>query len=80
MVKSCRMTKIEAVITVDSKGQILLPKDLRERGNLKAGDKLVAIAGCDEKGDICCIILVKAELVDEGIRNVISPMLKQVFE
>ena len=78
--KSCRMTKIEAVLTVDSKGQILLPKDLRERGNIKAGDKLVAIAGCDEKGDICCLILVKAELMDEGIKNFIAPMLKQVVE
>lgn len=26
--KTCKMTKIEAVLTVDSKGQILLPKDL----------------------------------------------------
>ena len=35
--------KVESVVTVDSKGQILLPKDLREKANINAGDKLVVI-------------------------------------
>ena len=77
--KTCKMTKIEAVLTVDSKGQILLPKDLRDRGNIKAGDKLVAIAGCDEKGDICCLILVKAEIMEKSVKETIGPMLKEVI-
>ncbi len=29
------------VITVDSKGHLAIPKDLREKLNLKSGDKLV---------------------------------------
>ncbi len=36
--------KIDAVVTVDAKGQIVLPKDLRERAKLKPNDKL-AIMG-----------------------------------
>jgi len=76
--KSCRATRIEAVLTVDSKGQILFPKELREKTGIKAGDRLVAIAGCDEKGEICCLILVRAEIVDEGLRNVVAPMLKGI--
>ncbi|ADC65333.1 transcriptional regulator, AbrB family [Ferroglobus placidus DSM 10642] len=76
--KTCKATKIEAVLTVDSKGQILLPKELREKANLKAGDRIVAITGCDENGEICCFILVKAELVDEVVSRAIAPLLKEV--
>ncbi len=76
--KSCRATRIEAVLTVDSKGQILFPKELREKTDIKAGDRMVAIAGCDEKGEVCCLILVRAEIVDEGLRNVVAPMLKGI--
>ncbi len=76
--KSCKATRIEAVLTVDSKGQILLPKELREKAGIKSGDRLVAIAGCDEKGEVCCLILVKGEVVDEGMKSVVSPLLRGI--
>uniref|UniRef100_A0A7C3YC42 AbrB/MazE/SpoVT family DNA-binding domain-containing protein n=1 Tax=Geoglobus ahangari TaxID=113653 RepID=A0A7C3YC42_9EURY len=77
--KTCKATRMEAVLTVDSKGQILLPKELREKANIKTGDRLVAITGCDENGEVCCLILVKAELIDEKLRSILSPMLKEVL-
>lgn len=77
--KICKATKIEAILTIDSKGQILLPKELREKASLKPGDRLVTIAGCDEEGQICCFILLKGEVVDEEVRKVISPMLKEMI-
>lgn len=77
--KSCKATRIEAVLTVDSKGQILLPKELREKMGVKAGGRLAVIAGCDEKGEICCLILVKAEMLDRELGKVISPMLREVI-
>ncbi|WP_290902315.1 HgcAB-associated protein HgcC [Ferroglobus sp.] len=78
--KTCKATKIEAVLTVDSKGQILLPKELREKANIKAGERLVAITGCDEKGEICCLILVKADIIDEQLKAILSPMLRGVLQ
>ena len=30
--------KLEAVVAVDERGQIVLPKDLRERAGIRAGD------------------------------------------
>ncbi|MBE8539105.1 HgcAB-associated protein HgcC [Geoglobus acetivorans] len=78
--KNCKATRIEAILTVDSKGQILLPKELREKANIKPGDRLVAISGCDENGEPCCLILVRAELLDESIRDVLSPMLRGVVQ
>ncbi|WP_290623763.1 MULTISPECIES: HgcAB-associated protein HgcC [unclassified Archaeoglobus] len=77
--KSCKATKIEAILTIDSKGQILLPKELREKAKLKTGDRLAIITGCDEDGEICCFILVKAEILDREVSRIISPMLREVF-
>lgn len=78
--KKCEVARIEAVLTVDSKGQLLLPKDLRERAEIHPGDRLVAIAGCSEEGRICCLILVKAEELEKNVKETIGPMLKEVFE
>jgi AbrB family looped-hinge helix DNA binding protein len=74
--KSC---KVDAVVTVDSKGQIVLPKDLREKAKLKPNDKL-AVMGCGGNGEICCIIMVKAEDLGETMKNFLGPMLKKVLE
>lgn len=69
--------RVDAIVTVDSKGQIVLPKDLRERSKLKTGDKL-AIMACEKEGELCCLIMVKAEGLGEAMRKAISPALKQV--
>ena len=39
--------KVEAVVSVDERGQMVLPKELRDRARIRAGDKL-AVVGCDE--------------------------------
>ncbi len=77
--KVCKATRLETVVSVDNKGQILLPKDLRQKANIKTGDKLVTIAGCDENGEICCLILVKAEIFEKSVKETIGPMLREVF-
>ncbi|RLI78272.1 AbrB/MazE/SpoVT family DNA-binding domain-containing protein [Archaeoglobales archaeon] len=79
MTKTCKVAKIEAVLSVDNKGQILLPKELREKANIKAGDKLVLVTGCDEKEEICCFILVKAEVLNESVKETIGPMLRGIL-
>jgi AbrB family looped-hinge helix DNA binding protein len=35
--------KIDAVVSIDAKGQIVLPKDLREKANINPNDKLAII-------------------------------------
>ncbi len=51
---------LDAVVTLDPKGQIVLPKEIREKNNLKSGDKLAVISPGDGN-EACCIILLKAE-------------------
>jgi len=71
--------KVDAVVTIDSKGQIVLPKDVREKAKLKQDDKL-AVIGCESDGEICCIIMVKAEKLGNTISNVLGPIIKEVFK
>ena len=70
--------KVDAIVTIDSKGQMVLPKDLREKTKLKSGDKL-AIMACEKEGEICCIVMVKAEGLGEAMSKLISPALRQVI-
>jgi AbrB family looped-hinge helix DNA binding protein len=71
--------KVNAVVTVDSKGQIVLPKDLREKAKLKPDDKL-AVIGCECGGEVCCIVMIKAERLGNSVKNMLGPMLKEIFE
>jgi antitoxin PrlF len=71
--------KVDAVVTIDSKGQIVLPKDLREKAKLKPSDKL-ALIGCEREGEVCCIMMVKADDLGKSVRVMLGPMIKEVFK
>lgn len=71
--------KIDAVITMDAKGQIVLPKDLRIKANFKPNDKIAVIA-CEKKGEVCCVMMVRAERLRGAVTKTLSPLLKGVIE
>ncbi|MFN3383586.1 MAG: HgcAB-associated protein HgcC [Archaeoglobaceae archaeon] len=75
----CSVCKLEAIVSIDSKGQIVLPKELREKAELKAGEKLAILSACDENGKICCLIFLKAELIEKIAVEKLSPTLKAIF-
>ncbi len=78
MNSSCGCCKVDAVVTLDSKGQIVLPKDLRERAGLKPNDKIALIASeKDEK--VCCIMLIKVEALGQAVNKTLGPLLKGVI-
>lgn len=71
--------RVDAVVTIDSKGQIVLPKDLREKAKLKPNDKL-ALIGCEREGEVCCIMMVKADDLGKSVKVMLGPMIKDVFK
>lgn len=71
--------KLEALVTIDGRGQIILPKDLRVKAGIKAGDKLAAIS-CESEGKICCISLIKAGEFDDPVKGMLGPMMKSVLK
>ena len=71
--------KIDAVITIDSKGQTVLPKDLREKAKIRPDGKL-AVVTCEKEGEICCIMMIKAERLEEAVSKTLGPLLKDIIK
>ncbi len=71
--------RVESVISVDERGQTVLPKEMREKANIGAGDKLAAMSW-EKDGKICCISLIKVEEFTEMVKDMLGPMMKEMFE
>ncbi len=72
---SCR---VESIINVDERGQMVLPKELREKAKIKAGDKL-AVTSWEKNGEVCCITLIKVEDMVEMVKGQLGPILKEIL-
>jgi AbrB family looped-hinge helix DNA binding protein len=70
--------KISAVVNIDAKGQIVLPKDLREKANLKPNDKLALVA-LEKEGQVCCIVMLKATALENPVKCMLEPVFKEVL-
>lgn len=71
------IARIDAIVTVDAKGQIVLPKDLREKANIKPNDKLAVVAS-EKDGEVCCITIIKAERLVGAVTETLGPLLKGI--
>ena len=70
--------KVDAMITVDERGQMVLPKDVRDKIGVKPGDKL-ALISLEKDGEVGCITLIKADKFSEIVKNMLGPMLKEII-
>ncbi len=68
---------VEALVTVDERGQMVLPKELRAKAGIKAGDKL-AVTTWEKDGEICCIALIKAGNLDSMVKGMLGPVLREI--
>ncbi len=66
--------KVESLITVDERGQMVLPKDLREKAKIQPGDKLALIAW-EKDGEICCMAMIKSEYLAEQVKDFLGPLM-----
>jgi AbrB family looped-hinge helix DNA binding protein len=69
---------VEAIVTVDERGQMVLPKELREKAGIKAGDKM-AVATWKKDGEVCCITLIKAGSLGGMVRTMLGPVMKDLL-
>ncbi len=74
----CGCCSVEAVVSVDDRGQMVLPKELRERVGIKAGDKL-AVVGMERDGKMNCISLIKIDDLSEMVKAMLGPVMKDIF-
>lgn len=69
--------QVDSVVTVDGRGQLVLPKETREKAGLKAGDKL-AVVSWKKDGKVCCISLIKADGLAGMVKGFLGPMMGEV--
>jgi len=69
---------LESVVSVDERGQMVIPKEVREAAGLKPGDKLAVIMWCGTEG-ACCLTLIKTDELNDLIREKLSPMIKELI-
>ncbi|MGB7788997.1 HgcAB-associated protein HgcC [Methanoregula sp.] len=75
---SCECTvngvySMEALLSVDERGQMVLPKDFREKNGIRPGDKL-ALFSFEKEGGFCCMALVKAENLSTMMTTLLGPL------
>ncbi|MFC1942805.1 HgcAB-associated protein HgcC [Chloroflexota bacterium] len=70
--------KVEALVSIDERGQMILPKELRDRANICAGDKL-AVTSWEKDGKVCCISLIKADELTDLVKNILGPVMKDIL-
>lgn len=73
------LCRVDALLTVDERGQMILPKEIREKAGIKAGDKL-ALISCEKDGKIECITLLKADKLTEQLKKTLGPLLKDIIQ
>ena len=79
--KCCSMNEgmaccqIDAIVTIDRRGQIILPKEVREKAKIKAGDKF-AVISCESGGEISCIALIKTDKLSDTTKDILGSMFR----
>jgi AbrB family looped-hinge helix DNA binding protein len=65
---------VESVVSIDERGQMVLPKEIREKAKICPGDKLVVIS-MERDGKFCCLSLIKAQDFEGMVKSLLSPMM-----
>lgn len=69
--------RVESLVSVDERGQMVLPKDIRERAGICPGEKL-AVVSWEQGGKVCCISLVKAAALTQSVHSLLGPMMEEL--
>lgn len=69
--------KIESMVTIDERGQMVLPKEIREKAKIRGGDKFTVISW-EKEGKICCIFLIKAEELAGMVKDMLGPIIGEI--
>jgi antitoxin PrlF len=69
--------KVESLISVDERGQMVLPKEVRDKAGIRPGDKL-ALVSWEKDGRVCCFTLIKVEEFTDMVKGLLGPMLGEM--
>jgi antitoxin PrlF len=66
--------QVEAIVSLDARGQLVLPKDVREKAGF-APDQKLALVSWKRGEEICCVTLQSADEIGEAVRRTYGPLL-----
>lgn len=69
--------RVESVVSVDERGQMVLPKALRQRLGIRPGEKL-AVISWQQAGGACCLSLVKASALTGMAERLLGPLIQDL--
>ena len=69
--------KVESIVSIDERGQMVLPKDFRVRHKIEGGEKL-ALVSFENEGELCCMCLIKTDVLAGMVRQHLGPMVDQL--
>lgn len=75
----CDCCKVEAVVSVDERGQMVLPKELRDKANIKAGEKM-AVVSLSSNEKICCLAMIKTEEISGMVKTLLGPLAEDLIK
>jgi len=75
----CGCFQVQALVNVDDRGQMVLPKSVREKAGLKGGDRL-ALTTIEKDGEICCIVLTKADQLVQIVQSTLGEVAKDLVQ
>lgn len=70
--------RVESIISVDERGQMVLPKDVRDAAGIHPGDKLALIMW-RKNGQVCCMSLIKVNELTDIVRGRLGPLMKDII-
>jgi len=71
MQQCCKMV---SMVSIDERGQMVLPKELRDKAGIGAGDKM-AIVTWENNDKVSCIGLIKADDMGSMISDFLGPIM-----
>ncbi|MFC1862195.1 HgcAB-associated protein HgcC [Chloroflexota bacterium] len=71
--------KVEAMVSVDERGQMVLPKELRDKAGIRPGEKL-AVTTWEKEGKVYCISLIRADELTTMVKGVLGPVMKDILQ
>ncbi|MHB0956211.1 MAG: HgcAB-associated protein HgcC [Pirellulaceae bacterium] len=65
--------QIESIITIDERGQMVLPKQTRDRAGIRAGDRF-ALVTWTKNERVCCLSLIKTDELTEMVTGFLGSL------
>lgn len=71
---------VEAILSCDDRGSLVLPKDIRKKLKIESGEKLALLKIAADDEDQFFLTLIKANALESLIRKFLSPVMKEVIK